>query len=472
MRIQERGIGNLAFIAAVLLFLIATALFFMKESEASDYFQKLQEQAKKSQADGDTIRAANAAYNEINAVLGANIAEVPTLSELSAASAYPKPEVIREKYREWLWTQAQAVVDASKVTLTQRRIWQIPEAPGVILVNTDKDTIQMYGSPYTKETMTVANWIAPFPSIFQWVTKALEEQNNAYEQLDASTKASLKDLRDQNAAALSKFSTDSNTQKTLIDQANAQARSQQDALTALSTKIETVQSEGNLKTEEANKKMREAERRAQAWEQRVRTLKVQNDRVMKENPKDGEVLVADARQGLVFINLGRKNKLSRGTKFSVWRSGKGAVRETVAQIQVIEVKDTSATCRILEADSRVPVTRGMNVSNPFYDPLGTIKVFVYGNLRVYPTDVARRRLAESGVQIMRTLDDTVNIIVLGEPPVSAPAEEVSDDPDAARLAEKRLSADRSANLAKVYDQAVAIGAIVVTEAELATFIDY
>jgi hypothetical protein len=73
---------------------------------------------------------------------------------------------------------------------------------------------------------------------------------------------------------------------------------------------------------------------------------------------------------------------------------------------------------------------------------------------------------------MRTLDDTVNIIVLGEPPVSAPAEEVSDDPDAARLAEKRLSADRSANLAKVYDQAVAIGAIVVTEAELATFIDY
>ena len=119
---------------------------------------------------------------------------------------------------------------------------------------------------------------------------------------------------------------------------------------------------------------------------------------------------------------------------------------------------------------RVPVAQGMNISNPFYDPHRTLKVYIYGDLKQYPTDVAKRRLAESNVIVARRLDDTVNVIVLGEPPVTV-AEDIEDEAEA-KQAEKQARVERDRRLKEVIEKARVIGAIVVTEDVLRTFIEY
>jgi hypothetical protein len=148
------------------------------------------------------------------------------------------------------------------------------------------------------------------------------------------------------------------------------------------------------------------------------------------------------------------------------------VREDIAVVRVISVGETSSEARVVEQiNTRVPVTKGMNVSNPFFDPKRPLKAYIYGDLRRYNTDVAARRLAAAGVHMSSKLDDTVNIIILGEPPVAID-EEIPEDEAEAVAVETRKAMERDKRLTEIMRVAIAIQALVVTEDALATFIDY
>ena len=111
----------------------------------------------------------------------------------------------------------------------------------------------------------------------------------------------------------------------------------------------------------------------------------------------------------------------------------------------------------------------MNISNPFFDPHGKLRAYIFGDLKKYTTEVARRRLAAAGVSVARHLDDTVNIIVLGEPRVTI--EDIEDEEDAEAINRKR-NLERSKRLDEVLEKARSINALVVSEAALQTFIDF
>lgn len=190
---------------------------------------------------------------------------------------------------------------------------------------------------------------------------------------------------------------------------------------------------------------------------------------LREEPKDGEVLHASRKLGTIWINLGRKHKLMRGTKFTVWRVGKGGVRENICRISVIKVEKTMAECRRLSNGDGFP-TKGMNVSSPFFDPRAKLKAYIFGDLKTFPNDIAARRLAAAGVEVVRVLDENVDVIVLGVPPV-----DVGDlflDEDEAQEAAKKRELLRAKRLDDVLAKARAIGAIVVTEDVLSDFMEY
>jgi hypothetical protein len=160
------------------------------------------------------------------------------------------------------------------------------------------------------------------------------------------------------------------------------------------------------------------------------------------------VIRADLGEGVVHINRGRRNKLPNGTRFIVWRTGKDNVR-----------------ARMLKSlNPSVPIMEGMNISNPFYDPLRQLKVYIYGDLKQYPAEVVKRRLAASNVTVAARLDDTVNVVVLGEPPVAV-VEDVEDEAEA-EVAERRASLERDRRLNEILLRARAIGAVVVTQDRL------
>ena len=130
----------------------------------------------------------------------------------------------------------------------------------------------------------------------------------------------------------------------------------------VNTDLDAERARGSTLKADMEKKARGLGRTIQAQKDRLRNIKKKQAIDAAEDPKDGEVLVANSRKNLVYINLGRRNKVSAGTKFKVWRAGKGNAREDIAVIRVLKVDRTKSEARIVRRlNSRVPVTAGMNM---------------------------------------------------------------------------------------------------------------
>ena len=83
---------------------------------------------------------------------------------------------------------------------------------------------------------------------------------------------------------------------------------------------------------------------------------------------DGRVTTVDNTQHTVWINLGRKDGLRSQVTFSVYgKSNKGVARgpeDVKAKIEVVEVRDTSSICRILDEERDRPIGIGDVVFSP------------------------------------------------------------------------------------------------------------
>jgi len=467
MRVRERGMGNLPFIAVLVLFIIAVAMFFVSRSERDDFEQKVKTQAAQITAKDEQLRGARDAYDAMHELWGLNIPELKR-----NVDAYPKSSVIQEKLQSWMSQVVEEVAKRSEAKVKNRQYQINKDEKTVKVIEGDPTVIRLYGQPSAKVELTVKKLMDGLPSQFAFAAKAIEENNSKFETEYTTFQQKLTELRNTNSSMQGKYDQDIAARQASIDTLTSEKNELQDQVNNQTATNDTLQSGMSKVKAEAEKKARGQDRAIRALQDRLANERNKKALALAEDPKDGEVLVADVRTGLVQINLGRRNKVSNGTKFFVWRAGKGDMRQNVAVVQVIRVQSTGARARIIKLlNPRVPVTAGMNISNPVYDPYKPLKIYIYGELRRYPTEVAKRRLAASGAVISPRLDDTVDVIVLGEPPVAAAGEESEDEAGAA-LAQRRAVIERDKRLREVMDKAIAIGAVVVTEKVLGTFIDY
>jgi hypothetical protein len=464
---RERGIGNLPFIAVLVLFVIAVALWFMATSEVDS----LKESNAKLDA---TAKTANQrfvkmqdAYNALVGVVGIATPELSMTGE-----AIPKKEDIETKIRAYLNKTVNDIAREGTVNL-QTKNYQVPQGQGVIQTPAgEMTTVKLYGVPQSEDTITVRGLLDPLSMQFAFAKKVIEENNRKFHEETEAYGTRVSTLQEANSQIQSSYTSD-------LEEKQRQAETWRSSLDETRTNFDAVTAKLDEKEvalaqvkDDSARKVRTLERDLQAWKERALNEKQQKELALAEDPKDGEVIAVSKTLDTIWINLGTRDKLSRGTKFTVWRPGKGNVREDVAVVRVINVFETRSEANLVELiNPRVPVTPEMNVSNPFFDSKRPLKVYIYGDLKRYPTDVAARRLAASGAMVSRVLDDTVNVIVLGEPPVAA-EEEMPEDELEAAAAEKRQAMQRDKRLAEVRRVAISIGAIVVTEDVLATFIDY
>ena len=467
MGIRERGIGNLAFIAVLLLMIIAGALAFVYRDEADNTAAKLAEEKAKASASIETLANANRAYDALYGTFGV---ELPAAKR--TGDTYPGEAEIQNAVRTWLFEQATKIQAASQARLRNRQ--DQPQPPNEVrVVPGDMTTVELYGTPYVQTTIDVAKMLEPLEAQFRFAAKMVEDNNRLFEEEYEKYQTRIGELNTKITQVESKYTQDVSAKGQQADTVKAEADSMRDSVNELTAKIDTLQQKLASETSEFERNIRTANRNIQALQNRILAEKTQKEVALKEDPKDGEVLVADSRQGLVFINLGRTRKVGPGMRFTVWRSGKGNIREDIAVVRVIDSDATKSTCRILESlNPRVPPSAGMNVSNPFYDPHKTLNVYIYGDLRYFPSDLAKRRLAESGAKVMDTLDDTVNVIVLGDPPAPTGDEEAAEEEGEAALAERRANIAKEKAINEIIDKAISLGAVVVTEDVLRTFIQY
>jgi hypothetical protein len=473
MRTQERGIGNMPFIAVIVLLVAAIGLFFMKSNEVSTLLADLAK--KNATLSNNVIVLDNAAkaYDAWVEVSGLAVANDKGESVLRRnGETYPSAKVIHDTVADWLVAQATEITGKSTAKIKARQ-FQVDKSSNVVKVAETGDTtsITLFGSPLVKETITFAGFVTPLAEEFRYAAKAIEDNNTNFENEAKSYQTRVTQIQTAANDAASKFQTDIASKAQLYDTEKTRADQMQDAVNQATTRIDTLQSDNqNLKTT-YDKKIRDLNMKIQAQTDYIRSTKDKIEIAMKEDPSDGEILVADARQGLVFLNRGKNFRVAPGMRFTVWRVGKGQVRENVAEVEVIDVSETSSTARITKLlNPRVPVAQGMNFSNPFYDPYKKLRVYIYGNLRYYPSDLAKRRLAESGCTVVDHLDDTVNVVILGTPAVDISAE--SGSPEEAAAAEEKAKAERAARIREIMNEAATLGAVVVSEDVLQTFIQY
>ena len=466
MRMRERGIGNLAFIAVIVLFVLALGLWFMAKDEADNFKAKYDQERMTSSAQRDKLVSARNAYDAMVEVLGYAWPELQRKED-----AYPDPGRLKEKIRTELTKVTEDIKQRSRAN-TRARVYQFPTGTmGVEVTPGDMTTVTLYATAHVKETATVAAILEPLGGQFEYAAKVIEANNAQFETEYATYKTRVGELTGKISQVQSKYEADVSSKGQQFDTQKTRADDMQDQVNTLSAANDALQTDKARIEEEAGKKVRVLERDRNAWMQRALNEKTKKEVALKEDPKDGEVLYAAPRRSLVFINRSRRHKVANGTRFTVWRAGRGNIREDIAIVRVIEVDRTKSTARVLKRlNARVPVAQGMNISNPFYDPHRRLKVYVYGDLKQYPTDVAKRRLAESNVTVASRLDDTANVIVLGEPPVTV-AEDIEDEAEA-QMAEKQARVERDRRLKEVIEKARSIGAIVVTEDVLRTFIEY
>jgi hypothetical protein len=443
----------------------------MKSDDASTWQAEAARLKEANNRAVDTMQGAKDAYKALLDIGGLGINELQPKDE-GNVTVYPTPAVIKDKYSQWMVDQATELATKSTARI-KNRVYQVDKGNNAVKVQEtgDMTSIQLFGLPAVKETVTFQSFVQPLASQFAYAAKAIEDNNRLFEDENKSYQTRTAQLQSKVNEQATQFQTDVASKAQLFDTEKTRADQMQDQVNQASAKNDELQSRVQSIEQNAGKEKRDLLRTISAMENRLRAEKNKMEIAMKEDPKDGEILVANAKQGLVFLDKGKNFRIAPNMKFRVWRIGKGNIRENVAEVEVIDVGDTSATARVTKLfDRRVPVSQGMSFSSPFYDAHKKLRVHIYGNLRYYPSDLAKRRLAESGCAVADRLDDTVNVVILGEPAVDIETD--ASTPEEVAAAEEKAKAQREARIRDVMDTAATLGAIVVTEDVLQTFIQY
>jgi hypothetical protein len=140
--------------------------------------------------------------------------------------------------------------------------------------------------------------------------------------------------------------------------------------------LDTLEIDTRKKQDEATTLKNEIVRKKKALEDvlaelrtRIYTIQHKQDEARERREPDGEIISVDEPRQLVYINLLRKDRLFNGTKFYVFSLAKGGVKVDKGQIEVIDVRESTASvARIIRLDSPDwPIENRDKIYNELYE---------------------------------------------------------------------------------------------------------
>lgn len=158
-----------------------------------------------------------------------------------------------------------------------------------------------------------------------------------------------------------------------------------------------------------------------------------------ESP-DGTVVRAVAGDGVVYIDLGKENRIIRGMPFSVYSATEGITNTEKATIEVVSVFENTSECRVTSGKSKNPIISGDLVANVVYDKSRQFNFVVAGdfdlNFDGKTDDAGGQKISEMitkwGGRVMPVVDTQVDFVVLGSAPPS-PSKATEEDDAAAKV---------------------------------------
>lgn len=141
---------------------------------------------------------------------------------------------------------------------------------------------------------------------------------------------------------------------------------------------------------------------------------------------DGEILTAKPGEDVVYISLGRRQRITLGMQFAVYSAdeGIGEDGQAKARIEVARVFETSSECVIRHMFSRIPIVEGDLVNSPIYDRDRSLTFVVTGAFDFDGdgqddpdgADQIRAIVRDWGGTLTDKVTARVDFVVLGNPP--------------------------------------------------------
>ncbi len=156
---------------------------------------------------------------------------------------------------------------------------------------------------------------------------------------------------------------------------------------------------------------------------------------------DGDIIAINQTTGNVTISRGRDAKVILGMSFAVYSDAtaikldaRGNYPAPKATLEVINVGETSSTCRMTSEVKGNPIVRGDVIANAVYDPNKVYTFLVYGNFDPTGNGAPNPQGAEDikaminawGGKTVEDLNGNVDFLILGDRPVLPPPPGVSD----------------------------------------------
>ncbi|XAL99395.1 hypothetical protein OT109_17665 [Phycisphaeraceae bacterium D3-23] len=182
--------------------------------------------------------------------------------------------------------------------------------------------------------------------------------------------------------------------------------------------------------------------------------KIKNELIFPDvTTADGEILSVFNSGGQLFINRGRKQGVLLGLTFEVFDANEviqlseiGAPRGK-ATIEVYDLQDDTATCRVVRRSRGAQIVEGDVIANIVYDPNKVFTFYVFGDFDIEynggPNDIGRIQnlvtewgglLAELEIDEdeLPVLSPQIDFLILGQTPIF-PDETDSLDPEDIRV---------------------------------------
>ena len=141
---------------------------------------------------------------------------------------------------------------------------------------------------------------------------------------------------------------------------------------------------------------------------------------------DGRVLTAIPGDAVVYIDLGQRQSLTLGLRFSVYSSDTGIPPDGQgkAQIEVVSISESSAECKIVHIAENEVILDGDLVANPVYDPERQLSFLVAGRFDLNHDGindpdgaaVVDALVTDWGGLITSELTALTDFVILGGPP--------------------------------------------------------
>jgi predicted nucleic acid-binding Zn-ribbon protein len=204
------------------------------------------------------------------------------------------------------------------------------------------------------------------------------------------------------------------------------------SLTESEAKLRKVRSEIEAQTRSNDQKIATMEARAKEQGRKLAFLKL-------PEAADGEILVVSETLDLAWINIGQKNRLQRGTRFTIKDGTPGDEH----------LKAWCTVTRVEESMAEVLLTDQVDIYDPVYDPIIKRNAALIGRFSgAWNEKELRLLLAEVGIMVQDGVDQTTDYLIVGS--------EIYNDEYGDPLEEPRSPTEDP-----VYSNAVAMGVQVV-----------